>query len=53
MFCDYSMLVLHVVRIIDQVSLRLQLFGTKGFHVKAENKRFTVWDSRCRQILKY
>ena len=29
------------------------LLGTKGFHVKAKNERFTTASSRCRQNLKY
>ena len=30
-----------------------RLLGTNGFHVKAENERFTASSSRCRQNLKY
>ena len=30
-----------------------RLIGTNGFHIKAENERFTAAGSRCRQNLKY
>ena len=30
-----------------------RLFGTNGFHVKAENERFTASSSHCYQSLKY
>ena len=29
------------------------LLGTIGFHLKAENEKFTAADSPCRQNLKY
>ena len=33
--------------------MHFRLLGTNGFHVKAENERFTAAGSRCRQNLKY
>ena len=33
--------------------LYFRLLGTNGFHAKAENERFNVAVSRCRQNLKY
>ena len=36
---------------IDEVCFHL--IGTNGFHVKAENERFTAAGSCCRQKLKY
>ena len=30
-----------------------RLLGTNGFHIKAENERFSAVGSRCRQNLKY
>ena len=50
MFCDYSMLV--TLYKIGELVL-FCLFGTNGFHVKAENERFTAAGSRCHQKLKY
>ena len=32
--------------------VHFHLLGTNGFHVKAENERFTAAGSRCRQNLK-
>ena len=32
--------------------VHFSLLGTNGFHVKAENERFTAADLRCRQNLK-
>ena len=32
--------------------VHFQRLGTNGFHVKAENERFTAASSRCRQNLK-
>ena len=43
LFCDYSLL----------ITLHVRLLGTNGFHVKAENERFTAEVSRCRRNLKY
>ena len=47
-FCDYSML----VTLYKIGELHLLLLGTKGFHTKAKNKRFTAAGLRCRQNLK-
>ena len=33
--------------------MHFRLLGTNGYHVKAENERFTAASSRCRQKLKY
>ena len=33
--------------------MHFRLLGTNGFHVKANNERFTGPGSRCRQNLKY
>ena len=38
---------------IGEVSRPFTCIGTSGFHVKAENERFTSASSRCRQNLKY
>ena len=46
---DYSMLI--TLRKIGGVHFRW--LGTNGFHVKANNERFTDVNSRCRQNLKY
>ena len=48
LFCDYSLLV--TLHEIGEVYVRL--LGTNGFHVKAENERFTAEVSRCRRNLK-
>ena len=49
MLRDYSML-LTFYKIGE---MHFRLLGTNGFHVKAENERFTAAGSCCRQNLKY
>ena len=48
-FCYFSML----VTLCKASELYFRLLGTNGFHMKAENERFTASGSRCRQNLKY
>ena len=48
-FCDYSMLV--TLYEIGEASRPFTCIGTNGFHVKAENERFTSTSPRCRQNL--
>ena len=33
--------------------VRFRLLGSDGFHIKANNERFTAVGSQCRQNLKY
>ena len=44
---------LHVVHVYKIDEVCFHLIGTNGFHVKAENERFTAAGSCCRQKLKY
>ena len=46
--------IFHVGRVVKKIGeVHFRLLGTNGFQVKAENERFTVTSSRCRQNLKY
>ena len=42
-----------LVRLYKISEVCFRVLRTNGFHVKAENERFTAVGSRCRQNLKY